>query len=246
MQLQVIGSSSKGNCYVLKTATGSLLLECGVPMDKIKKALNFDLSGIVGTLVSHEHKDHCKAVSDVMAAGIDVFASHGTFKTLNLSGHRINSMAELQSFCIGDFSIIPFDTQHDATNPFGFLITYKPTGEILLFATDTYYIKYHFDNLNYILVECNYIPDILQANVEAGIVDQRRKDRLLSSHFSLPNVLGFIKANDMSQVKKIILMHLSDDNSNAARMVAEVQNQSQRSTVVAEPGMIIDLVKCPF
>lgn len=246
MQIQVIGSSSSGNCYILKTATGSLMLECGVNFQKIKKALGFDLRDVKACIITHEHKDHSKAVSDVMAAGIDVWMSNGTADALDLKGYRLNRIQKDGFHLIGDFTIIPFDTQHDCREPLGFLIIYRPTGETLLFATDTYYIRYKFPGINYILIECNYIPDILKANVEYGIVDEFRKNRLLTSHFSLDNVLEFIKANDMSKVKKIILMHLSDQNSDAVRMIKEIQYQSQRPTLVAEPGMIIDLVKAPF
>ena len=53
---------------------------------------------------------------------------------------------------IGTFAIIPFPTQHDAAKPLGFLIKSLYTTEVLVFATDTYYVKDKFDGLNYIMI----------------------------------------------------------------------------------------------
>lgn len=56
LTVKTISSSSKGNCYKLTSGTGDfILLECGVPITTIKKALNFKVSSAVGCLVSHGH-----------------------------------------------------------------------------------------------------------------------------------------------------------------------------------------------
>ena len=41
-----------------------------------------------------------------------------------------------------------------------------------------------------------------------------RKKRLYSSHMSLENALRMLKANDLSKVRELHLLHLSNDNSN--------------------------------
>ncbi len=251
MKLTVLGSSSKGNCYILETPTGSLLLDAGVPFREIRKALKFDLSSVLGCLVTHEHKDHSKAAADIMKAGIDLWASEGTVKGSGLGDFAINSYrlsfakAGFQ-FDVGDFTILPFHTEHDAAEPLGYLIQYRPSGEKLLFATDTYYLKYRFTGLNYIMIECNYCPDILRANIEAGHIPQALANRLLESHFSLDNVKNFLWANNLSEVRKIMLIHLSDSNSDAARMVREIQEQTGKEVIVAGAGMEIPLELYPF
>jgi len=55
MDIQVIGSGSTGNCYVLKSETESLMLECGIPFKKIQQNLDFRLSEVQGCLISHQH-----------------------------------------------------------------------------------------------------------------------------------------------------------------------------------------------
>jgi len=246
MILKVIGSSSKGNSYILETPTGSLILDCGVRFKEIQKTLDFDLSSVCGCLVTHEHKDHSRGVKDVMKAGIDTYMTLDTATAINAEGHRMKLATVGGQFIAGDFTVIPFPTEHDCPGAVGYLIQYKFTGEKLLFATDTYYIRHRFQGLNYILVECNYCKDILEANVEAGRIPESLKNRLLESHFSLENVKGFLKANDLSQVKKIVLIHLSDSNSNAAQMISEIHDLTKKDTVIAEPGKIIPLDLYPF
>jgi len=63
--LKVVGTGSSGNCYLLTVNDQTLVIEAGINFTKVKKALSFDLSGVVGVLVSHEHGDHA-AVSLIM------------------------------------------------------------------------------------------------------------------------------------------------------------------------------------
>jgi phosphoribosyl 1,2-cyclic phosphodiesterase len=249
MKLKVLGSSSKGNCYILESPTGSLLIEAGLPWKEIQKGIDFDLRDVVGCLVSHEHKDHCKAIQDVMWAGITAVMSDGTAKALNAYEHmfyRAQAVKSGQQFTIEDFIIVAFDTEHDAVEPLGYLIQYKPTKEKLLFLTDSYYSKYTFKSLNYIMLECNYIKETLDANIAAGYVDERMKPRLLQSHFSLEHVKEFLQANDLSQCREIILLHLSSQNSDASQMVKEIKELTGITSKIAEPGLAVELELYPY
>lgn len=232
MEIQVLASGSTGNCYRITDGSTSLLIEAGIPYKEIQRGLNFRVSDIAGVLVSHEHKDHCKAVADMIKAGIDCYISQGTAETLELSGHRVKIVQPLQQLEVGTWTMLPFRTQHDAKEPVGFLLV-NQAGEKLLYATDTYYVRYRFEGLTHIMVECNYSLDILQANVEAGLVPEALKNRLLKSHFSLEHVKDFLKANDLSQVREIWLLHMSDGNSDADRFKREVQELTGKPVYIA-------------
>lgn len=117
IDIQVLASGSRGNCYRVTDGSTPLLLECGIPYKEIQKALNFRVSEIAGCLVSHEHQDHCKAIRDIMKAGIDCYMSQGTKDALNIDGHRIYIIKAKQQFRIGTWTILPFETQHDAAEP---------------------------------------------------------------------------------------------------------------------------------
>lgn len=172
--------------------------------------------------------------------------SHGTAEALNLSHYRLHCVNAKEQNKIGDFIVMGFDVEHDAAEPMGFLIQYRPTGEKLLYLTDSYYSKYTFCGLQYILIECNYIKDTLDANIEAGHIDEALKLRLLKSHFSLEHVKQFLRANDLTQCRRIILLHLSDANSDANRMVQEIEELTGIETVVAEAGLKVELSLYPY
>ena len=58
MVLKVLGSSSKGNGYILDSGSEALILECGVNLKEAKKALGFDVKKVAGCCVTHQHNDH--------------------------------------------------------------------------------------------------------------------------------------------------------------------------------------------
>lgn len=56
MRLKCIGSGSDGNCYALKDKNGDiLLLDCGISEKDIKVGIDFNISKVVGCLVTHAH-----------------------------------------------------------------------------------------------------------------------------------------------------------------------------------------------
>lgn len=247
MRLRVLGSSSSGNCYLIEVNNNEkLILDAGVNFKIVQKELKFNFEGIEGVLVTHEHMDHLKYATNFALNGINIYASAGTFKKQNLVGHRFKIIKALQQFEIGNFKILPFDTQHDAEEPLGFLIQHKITGEKLLYATDTYYIKYKFNRLNYLLLECNYNQEIAKENVRNGVINKTRYTRLLESHFSLENVIKFLKSNDLSFAKHIVLCHLSDTNSNQYIMQNKVYEETKIPITIARPGLDLELKLYPF
>lgn len=227
-----LASNSNGNAYHITDGTTPLLLEAGIPWKQIQQGLNFKTSELAGCLVTHEHKDHCKAVKDVIKAGIYVYASHGTFDALGIESHRIKPVQARKQFKVGTWTILPFDTQHDAAEPLGFLLA-NTAGDKLLYLTDSFYCRYRFRGLTHIMVECNYSLDILRENVASGLVPVELKNRLLKSHFSLANVKEFLRANDLSRVEMIYLIHLSDGNSDAERFKREIQGLCGKPVYVA-------------
>lgn len=219
----IVGSSSAGNSYILRTENQILILECGVQFKKLLKALNYQLNNVCGCLVSHEHGDHSKSINEVLDAGIPVFSSLGTLTALGAQNHhRAHIMKNKHQINIGEFKVLPFDIQHDVNEPFGFLIYHKNFGKFL-FATDTYYIKYRFKGLNYLAVEVNYSKAIINERERTGELHEVLKKRLLTSHMSLENFKDFLMANDLSGVKKIYMLHLSDNHSNESLFKREIQ-----------------------
>ena len=221
MKLKTLATGSKGNLYLIQTESGDLLIEAGLPIKKIKQKLNFNFNNILGCLITHEHGDHAKSIQDIAELGIDVYTSNGTVTATKTNHYRYNIIEAKKEFKIGDFKILPFDIQHDSLEPLGFLIEYQ--GKRLLFATDTYYLKYKFANLTHIAIECNYVETVIKEKLENKEIHISQVERLLKSHMSLENCIEFLKANDLSKVEEMHLIHLSERNSDIEIIEREIK-----------------------
>lgn len=232
LEFKAFASGSNGNLYALSDGNSKLMIECGLPYKEIQRALKFKISEVSGCLLTHCHADHSKSIGDIIRVGIDVYTSKGTIDALGLSGHRVHTIKAKQQFRIDNWRIMPIEAIHDSPEPLAFLIA-NDKGERCLFATDTAYLKNCFVGLNVIAVECNYSLDILKRNVAAGLVEPALKNRILQSHFSLEHVKDFLKANDLSKVQEIWLLHLSNDNSDEERFRREIQGLTGKEVYIA-------------
>ncbi len=220
MEIRVFGSGSSGNCYWVSDGVAPLLIECGLPIREIRRAVDFGLSDLAGCLISHEHGDHSKAVKDLLKAGVDVYASAGTLDALGvLDHHRTTVLAENEPEFIGQWAVTAFPAEHDAAEPNCFLIDDPYRRERLLYSGDTCYIHPRFAGLTHVMVECNNTWDAIRA----GEAPDSVKSRVVRTHMSLETVKGFLRANDLSRVQEIILLHLSDQHSDAEAFRREVQ-----------------------
>lgn len=225
-----LASSSSGNAYLIG-GRSPLLLDCGLPFRQLQKTTGYQLASLAGCLLSHEHKDHSKAAKDLMGAGVDLYTSQGTAEALELDHHRLHVIQARQQFQVEDWTVLPFETQHDAKEPLGFLLAAGE--EKILYATDTFYIRYRFRGLTHILLEVNFAQDILDANVESWLSPAHRR-RVMRSHMSLETAKDFFRANDLSKVREIWLCHLSDGNSDAERFKREIQALTGKPVYVAK------------
>ena len=246
MELTILGSSSSGNCYLLHNKEECLVIEAGIPFKEVKKALDFNIRNIKGVLVSHEHGDHAKYAKDYLSAGIGVYTSLGTYEALGINPLHMFRVINHSNFIqLGGFVIKPFEVEHDAVMPYGFFIHHKEMG-YLVFATDTYYVRYKFPDVNHILVECNYKQSILDESFYTGHIHKQLRDRTMKSHFELENVKAFLKNNNSHHLKSVVLLHLSDRNSDACLFQNECQSVTHKPTYIAEPGLRVNLDLVPF
>lgn len=244
MKLKVVSSGSVGNCYIVHNEDEALLIECGVKFKQIQESLNFNLKKVVGCIVSHSHQDHCKGVREVVNSGIDVYCLRETASTFGWKSHRVKEVEAMKSFMVGNFKVMPFPLQHDVPC-LGFMVEHKDTGRFV-FITDTYYCEYTFPGLHNVIIEANYCQNILDAKMAAGATPDFLRNRVLKSHMSLATCKEFLRANDLSSVNNILLIHLSDSNSNADLFQREIKQQTAKTVNVASKGLEITFTKTPF
>ncbi len=235
--IKVVASGSTGNSYIIQAREEILLLELGINFKNIKKALNYDLSKVVGALITHEHKDHCKCVDDVIKAGIDIYMSKGTSEGIKYKvseeaiKNRVHYLKHAESYKIGGFLIVPFNAQHDVNEPLGFLIYHKYIGKIV-FATDTYYLKNTFRDIDHVFIECNYSENVLQQLPPW-------RARTIKSHMSLETLKETLQTWNLEKTKDITLIHISGDNGDPNRFREEIEELAEVKTYIGEPGLEI-------
>lgn len=218
MLLEVLASSSSGNCYYVKFEnSASLLLDAGISVSDIKSKLfdrNLSLSKVDAVLITHDHKDHSKAAKQL-----------ATREHLKVFGNSLvcskNELLEpLKSkWLTSKIQVIPFNVEHDAEDSLGYVI--QAGNERLLFVNDCKYFKADIYSIpfDYVMIECNYSAKIVhtlhtQASKENDHLMIKRYERLLNSHMSDSNCLKILKKMDLSHCKAVFLMHLSDGHSN--------------------------------
>lgn len=229
MKLKVLASGSAGNSYLLENDKECLVIEVGVPFKELIR--HVDHRKIVGCLVSHEHKDHAKYKKEYEDRGIQILAPYEDY--INISNY-------LQ---FGNFTFSQFENHHNVPC-YGFIVKHPEIGK-LVFATDTGFIDYRFKDVNHWLIEANYAKYILDRKVEDGF-NPYLADRIVKDHMSLETCKDYLSKNDLSKTRNIVLIHLSDSNSNAEQFKKEVHELTNKPIYIAEKGLEIDLDLCPL
>lgn len=255
MFMRIISTGSQsGNCYALISDSGQiLLLDFGCDSRKILRAIDYQISGVAGALLTHVHADHAKSYKWLLQNGIQILTNDETADDFEvITGEKMKGIPEKIPVCIGEFKIIPFYLPHTTRDKetgkiipcpnFGFLIEHEEMGK-LIYATDFEYLPFRFtsQNVQHWLIECNHMDNM----VDCG---SAKYEHVLRGHSSLSTVKKIIEVNKTPDMRNVILCHLSQDNADPEIMQEEIQEVSGQfvNVFVAEKGMEIPLGRYPF
>ena len=222
LKLKVVATGSSGNCYLLKSEHGTLVLDCGVPIRTIKSALDWRVCDISAVLVSHIHADHSKSVADFEKMGITVWKPYLDDK-------------KIQRKHFGDFTVTCFDVPHNGVENRGFLI--ESDGQKILYATDFEYIPYNFrkNQINHFIIECNYDSD----HVDKDAVNFQHK---VMGHASLSTALGILEANVTDACQTVLFVHMSDFGVESDKCIGLVRKVAKNADIyIASYGLELEL-----
>ena len=190
--------------------------------------------------------DHSRHLTEYMRAGFPVYTAFETQTALEtITGERTRAIEPMKRFWLGNFTITPFNVPHDPDiECYGYLIEHEEIGK-LLFLTDLMYCKYNFRslNVNHIFCECNYSRDFVDENYEHSV-----RNRVLKTHMELHTFLDFISTNDNPALRNVVLLHLSDKNSDSEQFLQKTKETVKYGAdcYIAEKGLEVDLNLCPF
>lgn len=243
MKIECLGSSSKGNCYIVELESGDvIILDAGVPYSLIKKALGYRRTKVLGVLLTHEHGDHSRAVKAMLDDGLKIYTSEGTAKALGIEDKPrvLKAVAGRKIVLKENVHAMALNAVHPAEEPFLFTLSDRSTKENLVFLTDTAYVEYAFNGFSYYLIECNYVSSIAKDKRKHGTYS------MSEGHMSLTSTLQLLESSDLSKARQIILLHLSDSNSDSNLMIQEVYEATGVATDVADEGKLWVFEPFPF
>lgn len=228
MDIKVIASGSSGNAYLIGDGKTRLLLDAGISFKRIQVGCGFKTSGIAVCLVTHRHGDHAMAIPKLLQRGIPVHSNANVAKLYE----GVQQVTALKEYTVGTLRILPFEVEHDV-ECYGYQVTSTVTGEKLVYITDSAYVKYTFSGLTHIMIEANYAQDIIIDNARKERIPLYLAERVIETHMSIETLLELLRANDMSKVRQIYLLHLSDGNSDAEDFRRQVQQETGAEVYIA-------------
>lgn len=236
-RLIVLATGSKGNGYILTNGEDTLLIEAGARYKEMLAGLDYKIETVNGMIVSHEHKDHSKYIEQYLKKGLLVHMPRSMKNNLDLSYVYNAITVDIGvTYELGNFTIKPFELVH-SVDCLGYYIYHKDLGK-MLFITDTEYVKYRFNKLgiNHIVVEANYSKELLNR----GKVNS---NHVLKGHMEINTTTNFLKENDTDSLKNVVLVHLSDSNSDERlfyELTTKVVHEGVRVTI-ASAGLSVPL-----
>ena len=238
-ELLCFGSGSQGNSYAIKCKNETLLLELGIPWKDIIQGLDYSIDDVVGCLISHRHSDHANkdTIRKVIQYGIPTYSCYEVSKEYK----GINTLKKGRKTSIGGFKIQPVLLFHNCMN-FGFVIEHDEIGKAV-FCTDTYQIPYRFKNANHLWFEANYSYDIMVDH----LCDNSYSQSASENHMEIKETIASLKESYSPNLQTIVLLHLSNGNSDACGFVNQTKEELCFNNVwIADKGLSIELKKDDF
>ncbi|MBQ8099257.1 MAG: MBL fold metallo-hydrolase [Bacteroidaceae bacterium] len=241
LQFRCIGSSSKGNCYLIRNSEGCILVDAGVGIRRIRKYLyesGVALESLKAIFLTHDHVDHAKNVGTIqhMAARkgqfIKLYATEKVLASVHSNpaikvkpsseGMQLISYDEMVRCC--GCEITPFSVPHDSADNVGYFIS---EGEhTLCLVTDvgqmTDTIHQYIDRTDQLILESNYDEKMLRD----GPYPYHLKKRISGGNGHLSNVeAATVIWQHREKLQRVWLCHLSENNNTPESAMGTVEEQ---------------------
>ena len=219
-----LSSGSCGNCYYLGTEKEGIIIDAGVSLRRLKKALQeYDLTmdSFSAVLVTHDHLDHirhlgsfCKRLSKPVYTTDTIhkaLARH-TFTAPTIGPCR-KVLSESEWNVVGGFKVRYFVVPHDATQTVGYVVEVEDRMFVIMtdigrMTDEAVEFAHQADT---VVVESNYDMDMLMG----GPYTYELKMRIVQGcgHLSNDECASAIRRFYHDGLRNIFLCHLSENNN---------------------------------
>ncbi|MBS1509530.1 MAG: MBL fold metallo-hydrolase [Bacteroidetes bacterium] len=213
-----LNSGSNGNCYYVGSSDDAVLVDVGISCRETERRLlqlNLDILKVRAIFISHEHDDHIKGVSKLANKyNLPVYitpltAKHGPYLIKRLS----KDFQHEQPVQVGGLTIIPFSKQHDAADPYSFIIHHDgvTVGVFTDLGVVCKNLTHYFKQCHAAFLESNYDEDLLEKGRYPLVLKNRIRGGL--GHLSNRQALELFIAHRPSFMSHLFLSHLSKENN---------------------------------
>ncbi len=236
-----LGSGSKGNATLVKSANSLLMIDCGFTIkETIRRlaVLGHQPDDITAILVTHEHSDHIKGVGPFARKfNLPVYLTHGSKQYDGVSKlSSANIINCHKAFEIDDIEIMPVAVPHDAREPCQFV--FKSANKTLGILTDvgniTPFVIDRYKQCDALMLECNHDPKMLSMGPYPPSLKLRVGGQW--GHLSNHQAANLLRNIEHQRIQHLVISHISEKNNTeklAKEAICEVYGNN-RSIILAD------------
>jgi phosphoribosyl 1,2-cyclic phosphodiesterase len=229
-----LGSGSRGNAFVIQCGEGGLLVDAGFSRRDLLNRMagaGVDPKLLKALLVTHEHEDHVRGMrlfcQDYSLPACMTGRTADYLRRKKTIAERVIEFAAGTVFEAAGFSVLPFQVQHDAVEPVGFVLSRG--GFRIGLATDLGAIdllaRTRLANSDVLILESNYDLNMLQRSDRQLYLKRRIMGR--NGHLDNQAALNALENLISPRTQVIFLVHISSQ-CNTYQLVRELAQAKLR------------------
>ncbi len=232
-----VNSGSNGNCYYIGNNTEAVLVDVGISCGEAQKRMErmkLDMDKVKAIFISHEHIDHIRGV-EVMAKRfrLPVYITPPTLQNsrLKIDPSLVRSFIPYEPVCIGGLSVTSFPKQHDAADPYSFVIEHDgiKTGVFTDIGYSCEHVIRNFSQCQAVFLEANYDTKMLEESSYPSYLKKRISGD--NGHLSNDQSLELFVNHRPDFMSHLLLSHLSKNN-NSPELVYDLFSKHAGKTFV--------------
>ena len=235
----VFGSGSTGNCSLLTSRDGSLLIDAGLGVKHVLRGLqqhNLPLDNIRYILLTHTHSDHIQGLAYLLkqfkvpptlvstSNVLDDLSKKSDSPLIESAVSSAKSIRTDGGEMLSPFFIETQRTWHDSPGSCGFRVEHMSSKFSLNYVTDTGFISTrmvkNMINSDVVILESNHDTNLLNISERPAWLKRRIKKNHLSND-QTAKILSKIK--DQKQ-RSIYLAHVSQQCNSSSSILEEMYN----------------------
>lgn len=251
LEICAIASGSNGNCYYIGNENDAILVDAGISNKMILARMlekGLHPNKIKAVFISHEHTDHMRGAR-VLAKrlNIPIYLTPKTYYSAykNTRPDQPRFFNPDDKITIGEFTVVTFLKNHDASEPCSFRIEYdgKNVGVFTDIGEPCENVTQNLAQCDALFLEANYDEKMLRDGNYPWFLKTRIASR--NGHLSNRQTFELLKQYAGINLKCVFLSHLSKENNTpeiAYNEIRPLENRFQiKLTSRYEAGEIYEL-----